>query len=638
MKKALAIILCMLLLATPVFASGEASNGPMPNMAGGSDSAAYTITDDGMEVDESLLTIEKAANAVISETEISGAAFYSEDNAAGVISFSGTGELTIGGEEENFTVEYALGADGVYGEYNTVIDLREAEDYVWGTDSSGGVAIAVRGNGDVLMENVYALNTGISRYTVSLSKGTSIIKDSYFENLGCEAEWCDMPWFTAQLGNARNLIACGTLSAYIYNTVTASEGYGSWSTDTGGNPFVFYLYNGDSYNYYGGYGTYADTGLEVNVYGSRLDSAEYGVFITNTGILNIGSSEDALSASDEVFLENLKGEELAEDTPSEIVGARNAVVYHVVDTMSSASAVTGIKDSSISSAWKTVPVMNVTNSVITSIGACGTPVQKYPVLQQAWMDHMYGSAVLFRGACGIANLTNVELTASNGIIIHSVLDLDESSIQILDDIATEDIPGAQVNSVDNTWEGNIVNEDYQRPLYLDFVNTTLTGSIKTYDIDHWNALFADYADVTYVVDETTNRYVNAADPTDTASSYKAVDPSVIYGWICALDTYDAVRGTYLAMDETSVWNVTEESNLMGLDIVAGAVINGVVTVDGVEIDISAGGSWTGDIVVVPATEDASGEAMNMEDGSLPPDPPADLAPGEEPPGGFGGID
>ena len=40
----------------------------------------------------------------------------------------------------------------------------------------------------------------------------------------------------------------------------------------------------------------------------------------------------------------------------------------------------------------------------------------------------------------------------------------------------------------------------------------------------------------------------------------------------------------------------------------------------------------------PAAEEAASAEMNLEDGSLPPDPPADLAPGEEPPGGFGGID
>lgn len=616
MKKALALLLSLLLLAAPALAaSGEASGGAsggMPNMAGGSGSAAYTITDEGLEADESLVTVERAENAVVSAEEISGIRLSSEDNEAGFVSFAGSGRLTIGGEEENFAVTPFLGApeEGASGEaseeaseeaamYNTVIDLREAADYVWGTDSSGGVAIAVRGTGTVLMENVYALNTGISRYTVSLSRGTSIIKDCYFESLGCLAEYSDMPWFTAQLGNARNLVACGTLSAYIYNSVAASEGYGSWSTDTGGNPFVFYLYNADSYNYYGGYGTYADTGLEINVFGSRLDSAEYGVFVTNTGILNIGSSADALKAEDEVFLENLKGEELAEDTPSEIVGARNAVVYHVVDTMRKANPDTGVKDSASSTAWKTVPVMNVTNSTISTIGACGTATQKYPVLQQAWMDHLAGSAILFRGSCGIANLTNVTLESATGVLIHSGLDLDESSVQILDDVATKDIPGCQVNSVDNIWEGDIVNEDYQRPMYLDFVNTSLTGAIYTYDVEHWNAVFADYADLSYVTDPETGLYVNAADPTDTASNYKAVDPSRIYGWICAFDSYDAVRGTYLSLDESSVWNVTAASNLMGLTVAPGAVVNGLVTVNGQAVDVSAGGSWNGDIVVQP---------------------------------------
>ena len=37
-----------------------------------------------------------------------------------------------------------------------------------------------------------------------------------------------------------------------------------------------------------------------------------------------------------------------------------------------------------------------------------------------------------------------------------------------------------------------------------------------------------------------------------------------------------------------------------------AVVNGTVTVDGAAVDVSAGGSWEGDIVVTPAG--ASGEA------------------------------
>ena len=41
--------------------------------------------------------------------------------------------------------------------------------------------------------------------------------------------------------------------------------------------------------------------------------------------------------------------------------------------------------------------------------------------------------------------------------------------------------------------------------------------------------------------------------------------------------------------------------------------------------------------MIPAAT-ADGAPMYMPDGSMPPDPPADLAPGEEPPGGSGGID
>ena len=602
MKKYLSLLLCMALtlaLAVPVMASGEASGAPNMNALG---TALITVDADG-------ITVNDEAPAVVASGEmggdaISGVMITGTDNQAGGIRVNG-GAVTVGGEEDVYSVTTHFTGETMG--FNTVVSLTEADGYDYSSTASGGAGIAVTG-GEALLENVYVLNQGVGRFTVSLGGGTSIIKDSYFESAGADAAWCDMPWFTAQLGNSRNLIACGTLAAYIYNTTVVSEGYGSWSTDTGGSSFTFYLYNGDCINWYGGYGTYADTGLTVNVYGSRFDSAEYGVFVTNTGVLNIGSSDDALAAENETFLANLAGEELSENTPSEIIGARNAVVFHVVDTMHRANPDTGVKDSAVSTAWKTLPQLTVTNSVLSTVGSTNQPVQQYPVLQQAWMDHLHGSTVLFRGACADAYLTNVALESSNGIIIQSVVDLDESTIQILDDVATEDLPGCRVWSVDNVWTGDISHEDYQRPMYLDFVNTTLTGAIYTGDMADWNALFAGYADVAYTTDPATGWFVNTADPTDTSESYKAVDPSNIYGWLCPFESYDAVRGTYLTMDSASVWNVTAQSSLNGLTVAAGAVINGTVTVDGAPIDISAGGSWTGDIVVAPAG--ASGEASN----------------------------
>ncbi len=662
MKKLLAILLCLCLLAAPAFASGEPSGGasggpggggggPMPNMAAGAGSAAYSVSDDGLEEDESLVTVDRADDAVVSAEEISGIYLLSEENDAGGLEYTGSGDLKLGGTPDHFAVTTVFTGETIG--FNTVIDLREAENYAWGSSSSGGVAIAARGKGVLDIENVYARDAGVGRYTVSLSSGTTIIRNSYFESTGCDAEYCDMPWFTAQLGNARNLIACGTLSAYIYNTTVASEGYGSWSTDTGGSSYNFYLYNGDAINRFGGYGTYADTGLVVNVFGSRFDSAEYGAFCTNTGILNLASSADALKADDPIFLENLAGQELEEDTPTEIIANQNAIVFHVVDTMHQANPDTGVKDSAVSTAWKTTPVLNAKNSLISTAGALYESANRYPVIQQAWLDHLKGAAIVFRGACGVANLENTALESSTGVLILSCVDLDESTIQIQDDVATEEIPGCQVNSIGNDWTGDIVNEDYQRPMYLDLKSTTLTGAIRTYDNAHWNDLFAEYADVSYVQDPGTGLYVNAADPADTGSNYRVVDPNAIFGWLCAFADYAAVRGTYLTMDAGSVWNVTETSNLNGLTVEAGASVSGAVTVDGAAVDISKGGSWTGDIVVTPANasaapasaEPASAETaesdaapMNMPDGSRPPDPPAGLAFGEEPPGGFGGID
>ena len=612
MKKLLSALLCLCLvcaLGAPAMASGEPSNGPMPNM-NATGEPAILISDEGLTLDPDTagVTIQESASGEISASAITGVRLTSENNDAGGIQVTG-GTVAIGGEVDLFDVTTHFTGEDL--SFNTVIDFDEAADYVPGAQNSGGAGIAVRG-GQVTMDNVYVKNTGLGRFSVSLNAGDTIIRNSYIESVGTDARWCDMPWFTAQLGNSRNLIACGTLSAYIYNSTVASEGYGSWSTDTGGQRFAFYLYNGDAINRYGGYGTYADTGLTVNVYGSRFDSAEYGVFVTNTGVLNIGSSADALGASDEIFLENLRGQELAEDTPSEIIGGRNAVVFHVVDTMHKANPETGVKDSAVSTAWTTLPQLHVTNSVLSTADASYQPVQRFPVLQQAWMDHLAGSTVLFRGACADAYLTNVDLRSSNGIIIQSVVDLDESTIQILDDVATEDIHGACVYSVDNNWTGDIANEDYQRPMVLDFVNTTLTGAIYTGDMEDWNALFADYADVSYSVDPATGWYVNDADPSDTCESYKAVDPSNIYGWLCPFTEYNAVRGTFLSLDGDSVWNVTGRSNLNSLTTAAGAAVNGVVIVDGVVTDVSRGGTWTGDIVVMPAQ--ASGETSAQPSG------------------------
>ena len=129
MKKLLAIFLCLCLLSVPAFASGEASGGsseggPMPNMAAGAGSAAYTVGENGLETDSSLVSIERAPGAAESETELSGLRISSDDNLAGGIEYTGKGDLRIGGEKDNFTVTTVYTGEEL--SFNTVIDSTSA--------------------------------------------------------------------------------------------------------------------------------------------------------------------------------------------------------------------------------------------------------------------------------------------------------------------------------------------------------------------------------------------------------------------------------------------------------------------------------------------------------------------------------
>ena len=593
----IALALCML-LSLGAFASGEASGddgGAAPRASSGT--VVLTVQDGEVALDGTNASIARPTGAQISVNNIGGIQISSQQNGVGAVAYYGEDDLLIGGEDDIFTVDsYYTGEELAF---NTVIDLDETGDYDWSSTSSGGFGITAAGSGLLTIDNVYVKTAGIGRYSLDTSNGDIVVKDSLFESLGCRAEYCDMPWFTFQFGASRNIIMTSTSNVYVYNSECLSDGYASWSTDmTSG---TMYLYNADCVNYYGGYGTYAD-GCTVYVYGSDFDSAEYGMFDTNGGRLYVGSSADALSASDELFLENLQGEELTEDTPSVIRGDRNAVAMHVVATSSGTDPDhNGIVDTNTSSMYNTQPKLYATNSTFTTLDAIGSTLAEFPETVEMYLDHMHGSTIAFRSCNADVRLENCVLGSSNGILFQSVIDLDGSAVQILDDIATEDISGICIKSVGNDWTGDISHEDYQRPMRLTFEDTTFTGAMLAGTMEDWLALWEPYADLSYSVSGETGLYVNDADPDDTAENFRIQDPDEIYQWAVGVTEYDAVRGIYLTMDADSVWNVTAESQLVSLTLDAGAVVNGIVTVDGETVDTAVGGSWTGNIIVAPAS-------------------------------------
>lgn len=228
------------------------------------------------------------------------------------------------------------------------------------------------------------------------------------------------------------------------------------------------------------------------------------------------------------------------------------------------------------------------------------------------------------------------------------------------------------------------------------LNTNTASYITFKDVD------VSYSDETtywlQVTGNSSSRTWGTAGKNGADSTFSAYEQEmqgdVVYDTISELDFYmldgsaltgailcdDSYNGGYtgdglmnLWIDADSVWTVTGDSVITGTlsleGTIAGAKVvgtDGTVYVDGEGYTVTVGAfSDTVDASgagVVPVWEDyavenpfaaeeasqepaaaseepaASGEAMNMADGSMPPEPPADLAPGQEPPGGFGGID
>ena len=587
-----------LLLSVPALASGEASGGASGGSAGPRSAAgavAITIRDGQVVLDESI-GVGVVPETVITADEVSGVYMSSTDNYTGGVAWYGDGRFLLGGDQDLYTVGTWFTGERL--DVNSVFRFDLPLDYSWGTDAAGGFGIVSAGDGTMVTENVYVLTSGINRYSFDLSSGDNIIKNSVFESIGCRGEYCDMPWFTMQYGASRNLLMTSQANVYVYNSLCASDGYASWSTDmTSG---IMYLYSADCINYNGGYGTYAD-GCRVYIYGSTFDCGEYGLFDCNGGTLVVGSAADAKTASDETFLAYLEGEELASDEPSVIIGDRNAVVMHVVATGAAGDPERGgIVDTNTSSMYNTQPKLYATNSVFSTVDATGTTLAQFPKTVEMYLAHQKGSVMEFRSSNADVRLENVQLQSANGILFQSVIDMDGSAVQILDDIPTERISGICILSVDNDWIGDISHEDYQRPMRLTMEGSTLTGAIYAPGVEDWLALWEGFETLSYSLDPATGLYVNDADPTDTCESYRMQDPDEIYEWATAITTYDAVRGVYLDMDGDSVWNVTAQSALASLTMAPGAQINGTVTVNGAAVDTSNGGNWIGDITVIPA--------------------------------------
>ena len=628
-KKILALVLALCMcLSTAAFASGEAGGA-----SGGMNStgpAVFTVTADGVETTEAE---DYVLTGTVTDGGVSQFAFTStETNLASV-----TGDDTTEG-----AVSFVLGGgEAVYDAAALAMDER-AQAVMGFTgfdstiDSANGALITARGGAHVELNGIYARNTtGIvtagsdsDRYSGADDSAyidtVVVIRNSYLESESAtpinDGNW---PHGTSLMvrGANRSALSIGESETYYYGSAVVADGWAAMATDSAvGMGLDMVAYNSYARTVLGGYCSYSDSRCRDYLYGTIYESAEYGSIIANFGELYILGTDDALvdtnviraeseaeDLAERVTIDPLAwaGEEdiVAENKASSVTGWRNAVMLHVPDLMggggkiSDGKGVLYVKGSTLATSEELEPADYATGEYAQAW------IEKTGEANYAYLEYTRGATILVRSDNAIIHLTDANLESYTGVLLQTALNADANGNWIAADAEIKDHIGIDL-IVDGSTAlvGNINHEDYHRTLSVSLEDSaSLTGDIFTGTVDTWHEKFADYAD-------------------SGANFYRDTEG------------YDTVWGTQVTMAEGTVWTVAESSNITALTVAPGAILNGVVTVDGVEVDVTAGGSWTGDIVITAAA--ASGEADTSE---YPPIPEG-LAPGEEPPGGFGGID
>ncbi|MCD8117471.1 MAG: hypothetical protein LUE21_10230 [Oscillospiraceae bacterium] len=561
---ALALALC-LLLSVGAFATSEASGEASDETAlsmnadAAATGTAYTITEDGVTANE------------VEGVEITGE--VTDEGADGI-------EMTI----TSFTTNGFQVTGGTFTISNSTITKEVTEDV--DEDAAGGYIAGVT-SGTLIIENCTFVNNGKGgrngNYTVDCeSTGVMVVINSSIIQTGATGDEegytddiADPPSNLGLLisGYARANMSVGQSQTYYYGSYVETEGWAAMSTDSAQSGFTFYSYDSTAAALYGGYGTYADTSCVDWFYASTLTSAEVGAIISNNGEIHMRNG----AAADEDVLAYLPEDyEVTEnygDGRSLVEAGRNDFQLHSPDMMGSGAssdytAILDLEDTDIITSTELDENATLTDWDVDY----GPAVAEYIQLVK-------GANILVKSTSADIDLTNVTAESYTGVLLLTALNSDSMSRYAL---ASDDMTGkgTDLTITDSDISGDVDSYDYQRNATVNLVNSTWSGAFVTIDKDQWDAMWSE----------------------------EAMADEYCY-WILDSETYFDGTGTIstVTVDETSVWNVTGESNISVLTVAEGGVVNGTVTVDGEEVDVSAGGTWEGDIVIAPA-ETAEAEA------------------------------
>ena len=482
------------------------------------------------------------------------------------------------------------------GEYR-IADAVITKEVVEEVDANAtGGAIASVSNGVLTIENCSFINNGKGgrngNYTVEC-KNTGVLvvihsdiiqTGSAGDPAGYTADIADPPSNAALTisGYARANMSYGKGQTYYYGSYVETEGWAAMSTDSAQSGFAFYSYDSIAHALNGGYATYADTSCVDWFYATDLIGGEIGAIISNNGEIHMNNGAAATPEALAYLPADYELSESYGDGRSSLQAGRNAVQIHSPDMGGGGARgdYHGLLEL-------------IDTDIITSedLDADCTLIDwhEYNPALGEYVDFVKGAAFLVKSTGAYITLDNCTVDSYSDTLLLTVLNSDSMSryAHADDDMTGK---GAELTIKNSEVSGDVKHFDYQRNCVVTLENATWNGAYLTMDKAAWDALWSEEC--------------------------KADDACY---WILDAEKYFDGTGTTasLLVSEDATWNVTGESALDSLSVARGGVVNGTVTVDGAEVDVSAGGSWSGNIVVTPAASAAPAATTAAADDSLP---------------------
>ena len=558
---ALVLALCMV-MSLSVFASGEAS-------------------------DESVMAMNASAEAS-APAYVKGEDGFVENEAEGIQLASGE----IGAEgaknvEMNVT-EFTTAVFSVTGGEYTISDSTITKEVTGPVNANAtGGAIAAVSNGTLIIDNCTFINAGKGgrngNYTVECKNtGVLVVINSDIiqtgltgDPAGYTMDIADPPSNAALTisGYARANMSYGKGQTYYYGSYVETEGWAAMSTDSAQTGFAFYSYDSVGMGLKGGYATYADTSCVDWFYATDLIAAEIGAIISNNGEIHMDNGSAATPEALAYLPADYEVSERYGDGRSSLQAGRNAVQIHSPDMGGGGARgdYHGVLD-----------LIDTDIAVTEELAAQATLIDwnEYNVALGEYVDFVSGADILIKSTGAYITLDNCTAESYTNTLLLTAPNSDSMSryAKVENDMTGK---GTEMTIKNSDITGDVVHYDFQRNCVVTLENATWSGAYNAYDKAQWDALWSE----------------------------ECKADSACY-WILNTEKYHDGTGTTATMNvgAGSVWNVTGESRIDGLTVEAGGVVNGIVTVDGAVVDITAGGTWVGEIVVAPAAGSADPSA------------------------------